>query len=578
VTVPNYLIMSDNTVQLQWEGRARYYTEKVPPVVLRPIVSKSYKPDGNENMIIEGNNLGIMAALLSGAFKLRKQVDILLWDPPYNTGTKDFRYCDDYALSKKEVRSLKDKVDKAAGPGNGWVSLTDPSRHTKWLNFMAVRLWYGKKLLKKDGIIAVTIGDEEVFRLGMLMDEIFLAENRLACAPWLAEPGGGKEKVGLRKGHAYVLIYHNGDASSVGQDELSTGKLNLKDKFGKYRKGRELIKWGKASLRADRPKMWFALRAPDGKESWPIRNDGKEGRWRWGQNHKMKPITDDPENAHWEMRPFDDGVNLKGKKERWVPYEKIRDEKRATGWTTWLNAHGTNAEGTQIIKQIFGDKVFDTPKPLSLYEWLIRLHSNDNGIVLDAFGGSGTTGHAVLKVNAEDETNRRFIVIESGQGDDRFCDELTAERLRRVISGKWETGKKDGLPGGFTYYKAGGKVTKAAIMAAKREEMADIILQALEESSAGVDCRVEDPLLEFIIGRTRHGKGVALVWGPHGDILTVPLLEKIKKEAERAKLKRPIYIYAMSNEGPNGSPSYIFQLIPDSILASLGLTDALDGE
>jgi adenine-specific DNA-methyltransferase len=570
--------MGDNNVQLQWEGRARYYTERVPPVVLKPVSSKCCEPNANENMIIEGNNLGVMAALLAGAFKLRKQVDILLWDPPYNTGSKDFRYCDDYGLSRKEVQTLKTAVDKIAGPAEGWVSLTDPSRHTKWLNFMAIRLWYGKKLLKKDGIIAVTIGDEEVFRLGMLMDEIFLPENRLACAPWLAEPSGGKEKTGIRNGHAYVLIYHNGDPSNVSQEQRSTGKLDLKDKWGKYRKGRELRKWGGISLRSDRPGQWFSLNAPDGTKVWPIRNDGKEGHWRWGQNHKMTEIIKDPENAHWEVRPFDEGVTYRNQRERLVPYEKIRDEKRAVGWTSWLDAHGTNAEGTQIIKQIFGSKVFDTPKPVSLYEWIIRLHDNDNAVVLDAFAGSGTAAHAVLKTNAEDETNRRFILIESGQGDDKFCDQLTAERVRRVISGKWATGKIEGLPGGFTYYKAGIKVTKAAIMAAKREEMADIILQSLEESSAGVDCRVEDPSLEFMIGRTRQGKGVALVWGHHGDILTADILEKIKQEAERSKLKRPIYIYATSNEGPNGSPSYIFQLIPDSILASLGLTDALEGD
>jgi len=109
--------------------------------------------------------------------------------------------------------------------------------------------------LSRDGLIAFSIDDNEVSRLGVLLDEIFGARNRLACAPWLAEPSGGKQKTALRQGHEYLLIHHNGDSSNLTREEKSTGELDRKDKFGKFRKGRELLKWGDESLKQDREDM-----------------------------------------------------------------------------------------------------------------------------------------------------------------------------------------------------------------------------------------------------------------------------------------------------------------------------------
>lgn len=116
-------------------------------------------------------------------------------------------------------------------------------RRDRWLSMMYPRLRLSKELLSDDGLLAVSIDDRELSVLGVLLDEIFGARNRLAYAPWLAEPSGGKEKTGLRAGHEYLLIYHNGDSSSVTREARSSGKLNLEDRWGRYRKGRELTKW-----------------------------------------------------------------------------------------------------------------------------------------------------------------------------------------------------------------------------------------------------------------------------------------------------------------------------------------------
>ena len=219
--------------------------------------------------------------------------------------------------------------------------------------------------------------------------------------------------------------------------------------------------------------MWFPLFTPDGEEVYPIRNDGKEGRWRIGKENALtKAILHDPNEAHWEKCEYDDDVIVNGKHERWVPFEKIRDEKKSFGWNTWLDGYGTNADATAVIKAIFGDKIFDTPKPVSLIEWIVNLHDDDSAIILDSFAGSGTTAHAVLKANQADGGHRKFILVEMGE----YADSITAERVKRVISGYGEGEKAvAGLPGNFGYYELGpalmnGDVLNEEIPTAKIRE------------------------------------------------------------------------------------------------------------
>ena len=140
---------------------------------------------------------------------------------------------------------------------------------------------------------------------------------------------------------------------------------------------------------------------------------------------------------------------------RWVPYEKIRDTRREFGWRTWLDDAGTNADGSRTLKEIFGRKVFETPKPVALLEWIVGLSPRRDCVVLDSFAGSGTTAHAVLSLNRRDGGSRRFILVEC----EGYADCLTAERVRRVIRG-YESASKpgqrvEGLGGGFTFCTLG---------------------------------------------------------------------------------------------------------------------------
>jgi adenine-specific DNA-methyltransferase len=339
-----------------------------------------------------------------------KGIDCIIIDPPYNTGSNGFAYRDKF-------------------------------RRSSWLTMMENCLSECIGLLKGDGIFSATIDDNELHHLGLLLNMVFGENNRAACAPWLSEPSGGKEKTGLRTGHEYVLIYHNGDHSAISQDRRTTGRLNLQDKHGPYRKGRELRKWGGISSRSDRPNQWYPLRAPDGNEVYPIKNDGSEGHWRWGKNNEfVQAALKDPDLFHWEKCPFDKGVTHRGESERWVPFEKARTTQKSVGWSTWLDTCGSNADGTRTLKDLFGKKVFHTPKPTQLYRWILSLHTNHEARVLDFFAGSGTTAQAVIDLNREDKGKRKYVLVET---EDHF-ERALKPRIQKVI---YSTNWKNGRPG-----------------------------------------------------------------------------------------------------------------------------------
>jgi len=417
--------------ELHFKGKEFVYNYHLT-VPFRPLemdARKSIgKPNLNGNLIIHGDNLHALKALLP---LYAGKVDCMFIDPPYNTGNEGWCYNDN-------VNSPMMREWLTSNP----VNADDMLRHDKWCAMMYPRLRLLRELLSEDGLIAVTIDNNELDDLLMLMDEAFKPENRLACAVWLSDPSGGKQKSALRTGHEYVVIY-GGGSPELTKEEAVTAALDLNDKWGPYAKGREYLKWGSSSLRQDREKMFFTLKAPDGTIVKPIRSDGKEGRWRCSQaNPEIKSILDDPESAHWERRPFDPGVTVNGATDRWVPYEKIRDIRRAFGWSTWLDNLATNADGTETIKQIFGEKKFDTPKPVALIEWIIGLMADEDALILDSFAGSGTTAHATFEANKKDGGHRRFILVEQ----EDYADTITAERVRRVAKGyKFEGTQKEEL-------------------------------------------------------------------------------------------------------------------------------------
>jgi adenine-specific DNA-methyltransferase len=406
--------------EIQFKGKEFVFNHHLT-VPYRPLNIDLEKSIGdgnlNGNLIVQGDNLHALKALMP---MYAGEIECVFIDPPYNTGNESWSYNDN-------VNGPIFKEWLSSNP----INKEDMLRHDKWCCMIYPRLKLIKELLSSYGYIGVTIDDNELDNLLIIMDEIFGKENRLACAAWLSDPSGGKQKTALRTGHEYFVIYGGGDPN-LRKEESVEVVLNLEDSRGAYAKGRELNKWGANSEQKDRPSMYFPITAPDGSVVHPVRNDGKLGCWRFGDKSSLiKNLMLDPGAAHWEMRPFDAGVSVDGKTERWMPYEKIRDIKKAFGWSTWLDNVATNADGTAVIKQIFGDKVFETPKPVELIEWFIGMSGNTDCTVLDSFAGSGTTGHAVLKLNSQDGGDRKFILVECESN----IVNITSERVSRVISG-----------------------------------------------------------------------------------------------------------------------------------------------
>lgn len=364
-------------------------------------------PKKSNNIIIEGDNYHSLSVL---NYTHKGRVDVIYIDPPYNTGKADeWKYNDRY------------------------VDENDGYRHSKWLNMMEKRLRLAKNLLKNNGVIFISIDDHEIAQLKMLCDNIFFEKNFIGQITREAIKGGSRSEH-IRECHDFVLIYaKNREEVSFTGVEQDGFELELEDKRGKYTKGRELNKWGAGSRREDSPSMWFPIKGPDGKDVYPIRNDGSEGRWRWGKKKMQKAVED--QDLIFEKRT--NGT--------YIVYEKIRDDSsRIKQFTTLFKDEYINAKGSETLKEIFGTSmsIFDYAKPVELIRDLILLSNMPkNGIVLDFFAGSGTTAHAVLELNKLDGGDRRFILCTNNEvgkkAEDEFCE------INKITRGELDTWKKE---------------------------------------------------------------------------------------------------------------------------------------
>lgn len=617
-----------NDAILQWRGRNRFLAEKIIPVRLKPIASESLHPERGEHRIIDGDNLAVMTSLLTD-FRggPTRGFDIIYMDPPYNTGEDVFSYNDDYRLSKTEVKTLR----RAVGRSESLVSLDDPTRHTKWINHMAPRLWAAKKLLKSTGVIIVSIDEHELPRLWMLMEEIFGDKNRIATLIW--ERSRKNDAAYISEGHEYMVVWARNKAdldakrSSMARDSDSEPSRS----GGRWRKPKDgvegiLAAYGEAKeqYEDDIPAIQKALTAffadlPKGHPSKKIRykkvnslgvyNDDGNPNWPGGNGPDYKvyhPVTGKPckvPASGWRFqedemkRLLADGPS----------------HKTATGWNqgriafkkshtgiprviTYLHEMDTEVQtsvitrsgqrSVEMLEAILGKNAFKNPKDPEILAELFNLVTwrAKDAMILDPYAGSGTTGQAVLAMNAEDGGKRRFILIEGGDPSptakvprNKYTTEITAERVRRLITGQWADRKEHVKhKTGFHFFRAYEQITQTAIMASTRETLADIILQIVEDESNRIDCRMEGH--QHLIGRTRLGYGIALIWQPSkkgkaDQVLTWSLLEKVLDEAEKAKVGLPVYVYAIGNTAPLNDDLYRFHQIPNSIVARLGILE-----
>ena len=353
---------------------------------------------GQMNFLIEGDNLASLK-LLEKTHK--GKIDFVFIDPPYNTKNGDFGYDDTR------------------------IDLTDNFRHSKWISFMNMRLSLARRLLKDDGVIFIAIDDNEQAALKLLCDKLFGEENFLANIIWQhsIQPKGYSGTFSVH--HNYLLCYQKttkfvlGSLPRTEEDNKAYSNPD-NDPRGKWRSG-------DVRNALYRPNLIYDIISPSGNVIKPCANG-----WRWSKETVEEKIKT--------------GEIVFSKDETRIIRKIYLDTLEGrTPETIWFGKDvGTTRSAMSEIKEIFGTNAFSTPKPIGLIERTLRLLTKTDATVLDFFAGSGTTGHAVMKLNAEDGGNRKFILCTNNENN--ICRDITYERIKRVI-------EKEGYTASLKYYK-----------------------------------------------------------------------------------------------------------------------------
>ena len=416
---------------LGWKGKSGVFAKIQEKTVetLHADRAHSVDWDTTSNMFIEGDNLAALKILHKAYYGKVKMIYI---DPPYNTGN-DFIYNDDF---KQTRRSYEAEAGITDDEGNvvrddGLRTNTGGHKHSNWLNMMYPRLFLARNLLRQDGVIFVSIDDNEVHNLRLMMNEIFGEENFVADFVW--KRGGGRQDSKYVAVITEHILCFGRKVEQLDMREMEKeGEVFSKFDEVKQKKYKTqlLRKWGSNSRREDRPNLFYAIKAPDGSDVFP-KNGAGDGRWRWA----LARMLDEMKKGNVEFVHDE-------KTGEWIPYEKIYEGERSTKKFTTIIDSVSSSKGTKDLKSLMGGDYFDYPKPTDLIKLFAQMMDDDEGIVLDFFSGSGTTAHAVAELNAEDGGNRRWICVQLPELTDdkseayragyRTIADITRERIRRA--------------------------------------------------------------------------------------------------------------------------------------------------
>jgi site-specific DNA-methyltransferase (adenine-specific)/adenine-specific DNA-methyltransferase len=359
-----------------------------------------------ENLIVQGDNLHALKALLP---RYAGQVKCIYIDPPYNTGNEGWVYNDN--VNSAEIKRWLGEVVGKEGE--------TLDRHDRWLCMMYPRLLLLKQFLREDGAIFVSIDDNEVASLRLLMDEIFGAGNFVANVVWRSSDNSNNDAKQLSTDHNHLVIYSkisNWQPKKAG--DYSSKRSHFKnpdnDPRGAWFDGNPL------NSPKPRPNLTFDLIAPNGNIIKPPKNG-----WRWSITTINEKISSG------EIKFTENNLSIRRR-------TYLADMEALPPSSLWVDIDetGHNRQAKSELKSLFFDKkvdeLFSTPKPTRFLQRVLELATDKDSLILDSFAGSGTTAHAVLKQNAEDGGNRRFILVEM---DENIAQNVTAERVRRVAQG-----------------------------------------------------------------------------------------------------------------------------------------------
>ncbi|WP_276388979.1 site-specific DNA-methyltransferase [Eudoraea chungangensis] len=452
---------------LFWPGKkdARRLASIPPEGTLEPVYGQGLKSDGtpdddsvndSKNIFIEGENLEVLKILQKSYANKIKMIYI---DPPYNTGN-DFVYDDDFTEPLQEYLRRTGQIDEEGKPLTT-NKKSDGRFHSKWLTMIYPRLRLARNLLKEDGVIFVSIDNNEVHNLRAVMNEVFGEENFISCVANINNPKGRSDDKYIATSHEYVLIFKKSDLSFYGwePEEKVIKRYNKTDEDGAVYREIDLRKTGDADRKEDRESMfyYFYYNEETGDffpskdkmdltgyiEIIPLRADNSLGRWRWELNTAKNNIT--------QIFP-----KLMPTRKIWGVMEKdyLTDEKRVKPTSSWTQKWANSERGTeQFVELGFDKRVFKNPKPIGFIQAILQMATSDNDIILDFFAGSGSSAHALYDLEINEKKNRKIIQVQYPEPlnkDDEtqkyayeFCkdhslafniSEITKERIRRVIS------------------------------------------------------------------------------------------------------------------------------------------------
>jgi adenine-specific DNA-methyltransferase len=421
-----------------WHGksRARMISQTPSTGTLRPCPEESVDWDTTKNIFIEGDNLEVLKLLQKS---YHKKVKMIYIDPPYNTG-KEFIYPDKFADNLQTYLRYTGQVNDEGFKMSANAE-TSGRFHTNWLNMMYPRLKLARNLLREDGVIFITIDDNEAPNVRKLCDEIFGEENFVTSIAWQKKVSPSNDATWFSSDHDQILVY------AKHKIEWSPYRLPLNDRQKSYytnpdndpRGPWNSVAYTCNKTKEERPNLYYPITNPNtGEEIWP----SSTAVWAYSKEITHKHLKD--KLIYW-------GKNGKSKSPRHKKF--LDDAKGVVPRTVWLYSEaGHTQQATQELRKVLPDGLFETSKPPKLIRQMIKIATSFDGsdIVLDFFAGSGTTGQAILEQNDEDNGNRSFILVQlpekTNKGKYSTVSQLCKCRIRKVIDNiRSRGGEKDAI-------------------------------------------------------------------------------------------------------------------------------------
>ena len=511
--LPGGTTITDETSGFNWLGKnyARMLTNMDTTTLIRPDEEHNAKPENkdSQNVYISGDNLDALQHLVKS---YSGKVKVIYIDPPYNTGSDGFVYNDKFNFTAEE---LAERLDVSPERAERILSMTrrGSANHAAWLTFMLPRLSFARDLLTDDGVIFISIDDNEQANLKRLCDEVFGEECFIGN---IVRPTGqttGQDSGGLGSSFDYILVYSKNEEMELNGLELTEkDKLRFQnqDDVGYYAYD-QLRKTGSNDKREDRPNMYYGIENPDGEILYPIAAAGYESCWR-----VERKTYDNLVKEHmilWKKTKRDN-------EEIWWPYVKYYlDGRTKRPSPLWADLEGNKKAAREVRGLFEGKKVFDFPKPVDLLLRVIQISCEKDSIILDFFGGSSTTAHAVMQKNSEDGGNRKYILVqlqepckpdsEAAKASYKTIDQIGMERIKRAAKKLKADNPLFAGDLGFKHYTL-EEPKEDALLQMERFDPSNDLLTTLEVKDFGLETVLRTWLVADGYGLTEDAEEVML--------------------------------------------------------------------